>query len=49
MSDLDLIFDELVSIHRDLHGGVARDDFDTRARLSWRRRELHAAAARLGR
>lgn len=47
MSDLDRIFDELVTIHRDLHERIARDDFDARARLSWRRRELHAEAARL--
>lgn len=47
MTEIDRIFDELVTIQRDLHDRIARDDFDTRARLSWRRRELHAAAARL--
>ncbi len=44
---IDHIFDELVTIHRDLRERVAFDDFDTRARLAWRRRELNAAAGRI--
>lgn len=47
MTEIDRIFNELVAIRTDLDDRLPRDDYDSRARLSWRRHELHAAAARL--
>lgn len=47
MEELDLILHELAAIQAQTFNPAT--DLETRARLSWRRHELHARAAQLAR